>query len=399
MAQPPPRRPPPPAGNAPPGHRPPPPPPNNARPPPPRPPPPSTSIPRVPIASSYFDENHLPSVLHQPNPMTPDAERQARRRTCRFIEEAGQRALRQGRVAVATATVFFHRFYAKHAFQTHDRFEVAMACLLLAGKTEESPKKLDLVIRECWKLRRRAQQQQQKLLSQGGGDSPSMAGASPTATMPSPSSSSTDNIQIDPKSEEYVRLKERVLLLERVILHTIGFELSIDHPYKFLVGFVQSLNRKKLVEYSKPPAVKGKDGQPQPLSSSKTAQNAQNAQMVQELSQNAMNFCNDSMHTSLCLQFTAQEIAMTCVYLSGKYSGIRPVGGKLWIELLEGITVEELTSISIQILELVQPRKGLDSDKAFKMIRRDLDDMLVRGDGHGAVNANAAPDAKRQKTN
>jgi len=80
--------------------------------------------------------------------MTPEAERQARRRTCRFIEEAGQRSLRLPRVAVATATVFFHRFYAKHAFQEHDRFEVAMACLLLAGKTEESPKKLEVVIRE-----------------------------------------------------------------------------------------------------------------------------------------------------------------------------------------------------------------------------------------------------------
>ena len=63
-------------------------------------------------------------------------------------------------VAIATATVFFHRFYAKHSFQEHDRFEVAMACLLLAGKTEESPKKLDVVIRECWKLRKRAAQQQ-----------------------------------------------------------------------------------------------------------------------------------------------------------------------------------------------------------------------------------------------
>eukprot|EP01083_Nonionella_stella_P056540 148824_1 len=93
-----------------------------------------------------------------------------------------------------------------------------MACLLLAGKTEESPKKLDFVIRECWKLRRRAAAQQQKMASQGGGDSPSMAGASPSA-LPSPGSS--DNVQIDPKSEEYVRLKERVLLLERVILHTI----------------------------------------------------------------------------------------------------------------------------------------------------------------------------------
>lgn len=311
--------------------------------------------------------------------MTPEAERQARRRTCRFIEEAGQRSdLRLPRVAVATATVLFHRFYAKHAFQEHDRFEVAMACLLLAGKTEESPKKLDFVIRECWKLRRRAQQQQQKLLSQGGGDSPSMAGASPT--MPSPSSS--DNVQIDPKSEEYVRLKERVLLLERVILHTIGFELSIDHPYKFLMNCVQGINKK--LEYSKPPPAKGKHGQP-------PAKGGQGLQMAQELVQNAMNFANDSMQTSLCLQFTAREIAMTCVYLSGKYSGIRPAEGRPWIELLEGITVEDLTSISIQILELVQPRKGMDSEMAFKMIRKDLDEMNREG--------GSAPDSKRQKTN
>lgn len=98
------------------------------------------------------------------------------------------------------------------------------------------------------------------------------------------------------------------------------------------------------------------------------------------------------MHTSLCLQFTAREIGMTCVYLSGKYSGIRPIGNKPWIELLDGITIEDLTSISIQILELVQPRKGqLDSEMALKMVRKDLDEMAKVG--------NSAPDAKRLKTN
>lgn len=200
-------------------------------------------------------------------------------------------------------------------------------------------------------------------------------------------------MQLDPNSEEYARLKERVLLLERIILHTIGFELSIDHPYKFLVDCVQE--KKRMLEYSKPPSsTSARDGvtdggqqQPPPLSKS-----AQYAQMVQELAQNAMNFANDSMHTSLCLQYTAREIAMTCVYLSGKYSGIRPVGNRPWIELLDGITVEDLTTISIQILELVQPRKGMDSEMAFKMIRKDLDEMSAK--------TNDIPsNAKRMKTN
>ncbi|KAL3808471.1 hypothetical protein ACHAXA_000884 [Cyclostephanos tholiformis] len=333
-------------------------------------------------------------VLHRPDPMTPEAEKQARRRTCRFIEEAGQRSLRLPRVAVSTAAVFFHRFYARHAFQEHDRFEVAMACLLLAGKTEESPKKLEVVIRECWKLRRRAQQMQVQAQMQsrsmgGGGESP-MAVASP-GTMPSPTS--TDGAQLDINSEEYSRLKERVLLLERIILHTIGFELSIDHPYKFLVDFVQE--KKRMLEYSKQPSPSSRgtaDGGQPPPPPPPLNKTAQYAQMVQELAQNAMNFANDSMHTSLCLQYTAREIALTCVYLSGKYSGIRPVGNRPWIELLDGITVEDLTTISIQILELVQPRKGMDSEMAFKMIRKDLDEM-------SAKTSDMPPDAKRLKTN
>ena len=60
-----------------------------------------------------------------------------RRKTCRFIEEAG-RVMKLPRVAISTAMVFFHRFYAKHAFQEHDRFEVAVAALVLAAKTEEA---------------------------------------------------------------------------------------------------------------------------------------------------------------------------------------------------------------------------------------------------------------------
>lgn len=335
--------------------------------------------------------------------MTPEAERSARRRTCRFIEEAGQRSLRLPRVAVATATVFFHRFFAKHAFQEHDRFEVAMACLLLAGKTEESPKKLDLVIRECWKLRRRAQQAQQQRNSLAGGDSPSAAGASPTANPGAAAGgpSSSDSVQIDPKSEEYVRLKERVLLLERVVLHTIGFELSVDHPFKFLIDGVQALNKKRLLEYSKPPAHKGSGAQ-QPTPGNK---GSLNAQMVQELAQNAMNFANDSMQSSLCLQYAAPEIGAACVYLSGKYTGIRPSGGRAWMDVLgEGmgstISVEDLVSISIQILELVQPRKGMDSEMAFKMIRKDLDEMMMSTSAVAAGGgSNKVPDAKRQKTN
>ncbi|CAM9645938.1 unnamed protein product, partial [Hapterophycus canaliculatus] len=38
--------------------------------------------------------------------------------------------------AVATALVFFHRFFMRHSFQRHDRVFVASACVFLAAKVE-----------------------------------------------------------------------------------------------------------------------------------------------------------------------------------------------------------------------------------------------------------------------
>ena len=42
---------------------------------------------------------------------------------------------------MATGVVFFHRFFMIQSFKQFDRWVVAAACLLLAGKVEETPKK------------------------------------------------------------------------------------------------------------------------------------------------------------------------------------------------------------------------------------------------------------------
>jgi Cyclin, N-terminal domain len=164
-----------------------------------------------------FDASQLPSVK---DGMSVEEEAIKRKKTCRFIEEAC-RILKLPRVATATALVFFHRFYAKHSFSKHDRFEVAVACILLAAKTEESPRKIVNVLEECHKLRSRAM----------------AAGRISTHGDPHTKASSIE--PLDNRSEEFSKLKERVLLLERVVLHTIGFELSVDHPYKFIVDQVR----------------------------------------------------------------------------------------------------------------------------------------------------------------
>jgi Cyclin, N-terminal domain len=369
-------------------------------------------------SSQFIDLSQLPSV--KDGSMTVDEESLKRRKTCRFIEESG-RILKLPRVAVSTAMVFFHRFYARHSFAQHDRFEVAVACIVLAGKTEESPRKLNHVMEECYNLKLRGQQAGRisqaaaaaKGCGGGGGASPTSGAGSASS---SPNNSGSNSTSIDPKSEEFFKIKERVLLLERVILHTIGFELSVDHPYKFLVEQIKKLVHQRKLEYipataaSSAAASGGGVGAANTvnLSSSQLA-----SKMLNELVQYAMNFANDSMQTSLCLQFEPQTIAMATVFLAANFCKIRPAAGKGdWLAILappltsssssggasspppppqpamlSSLEVQALASIVLQIIELVLDRKGTDP-VMFAQIKRELDALqLMTTD---AANASAA---------
>uniref|UniRef100_A0AAV1UTU8 Cyclin N-terminal domain-containing protein n=1 Tax=Peronospora matthiolae TaxID=2874970 RepID=A0AAV1UTU8_9STRA len=74
-------------------------------------------------------------------------EHQLRRTTCVFIEHLAQ-LLEMPTAPSVTAQLYVQRFYMMHSFATHDRFLVATAALFLAGKTEEFPVKVRYVT-EC----------------------------------------------------------------------------------------------------------------------------------------------------------------------------------------------------------------------------------------------------------
>ena len=57
--------------------------------------------------------------------------------------------------------------------------------------------------------------------------------------------------------------------------------------------------------------------------------------MMKELTQSSMNFANDSMHTSLCLQFPPKIIAYACIYLGGQFCKLRPADKKQWLDILD----------------------------------------------------------------
>ena len=152
-------------------------------------------------------------------------------------------------------------------------------------------------------------------------------------------------------------------LQQRVILHTIGFELSVDHPYMFIADQVTKLVHGRKVEFKTPPA---------------SSQGAMQ-KMKNEVTQYAMSFANDSMQTLVCLQFPPQKVAAAMIYMAAQFSKVQPVGGKDWTEILEHGDVESLASICLQVIELILERKGAYKE-TFEKIKSDVMKLQDRKD-------------------
>jgi cyclin T len=198
--------------------------------------------------------------------------------------------LRLPQLTIATAIVYFHRFFARKDFQDFDRYIIATACLFLGGKVEETHKKLRDVIVETYKLRHKKE------------------------------------IVMD--SREYLDLREEILVAERQVLQAIAFDLTVEHPYKYLLNYV------KVIEGNR------------------------------NLAQVAWNFVNDSLRTTLCLQFRPQLIASAAIYLASKFLKIQLTkpGEKPWWEVFDA-KIEDLEEISNQILDLYDKNQVLDQIK------------------------------------
>jgi len=81
--------------------------------------------------------------------------------------------------------------------------------------------------------------------------------------------------------------REVVLCAERVLLHALGFQLNVEHPYKHLLVNIKKMGHSGLIE----------------------------EKLNRDLAQVAWNFANDSLRTTLCLNYGAKEIADGVLYL------------------------------------------------------------------------------------
>uniref|UniRef100_A0A8C0HK73 Cyclin K n=1 Tax=Chelonoidis abingdonii TaxID=106734 RepID=A0A8C0HK73_CHEAB len=150
----------------------------------------------------YWDKKDLAHTPSQLEGLDPATEARYRREGARFIFDVGTR-LGLHYDTLATGIIYFHRFYMFHSFKQFPRYVTGACCLFLAGKVEETPKKCKDIIKTARSLLNDVQFGQ-------FGDDP----------------------------------KEEVMVLERILLQTIKFDLQVEHPYQFLLKYAKQLKGK-----------------------------------------------------------------------------------------------------------------------------------------------------------
>ncbi|KAI3450889.1 hypothetical protein Pfo_007554 [Paulownia fortunei] len=198
--------------------------------------------------------------------------------------------LKVPQVTIATAIIFVHRFFVRHSHAKNDRRTIATVCMFLAGKVEETPRPLKDVILVSYEIIHKKD------------------GAA---------------VQRIKQKEVYEQQKELILVGERVVLATLGFDFNVHHPYKPLVEAIKKF---------------------------KVAQNA--------LAQVAWNFVNDGLRTSLCLQFKPHHVAAGAIFLAAKFLKVKlpSDGEKVWWQEFD-VTPRQLEEVSNQMLELYEQNR------------------------------------------
>ncbi|EFA77834.1 cyclin [Heterostelium album PN500] len=118
---------------------------------------------------------------------------------------------------------------------------------------------------------------------------------------------------LDTREELYWKLKADVMEAEMTVLKEFGFLMKVEPPHKFILNYL------KLLEKSN------------------------------DVAQKAWNYLNDSMRTTLSVQYKPESIAAASIFLAAKMLKVRLVEEPYpWWEIFD-TTKEEILSISEEI--------------------------------------------------
>uniref|UniRef100_A0A672Y4I4 Cyclin T2b n=1 Tax=Sphaeramia orbicularis TaxID=375764 RepID=A0A672Y4I4_9TELE len=265
---------------------------------------------RGPSTKWLFTREQLENTPSRRCGIEADRELSYRQQAANLIQDIGQR-LNVSQLIINTAIVYMHRFYMIHSFTKFHRNIISQTTLFLAAKVEEQPRKLEHVIK--------------------------IAHACINPQEPA----------LDTKSNAFQQQAQELVALETIVLQTLGFEITVDHPHTDVVRCSQ------LVRASK------------------------------DLAQTSYFMATNSLHlTTFCLQYRPTVVACVCIHLACKWSNWEiPVStdGKHWWEYVDRTVtlqlLDDLTHEFLQILEKTPSRlKRIRNWRAFQNAKKPKSD-------------------------
>ncbi|CAK9303643.1 unnamed protein product [Gordionus sp. m RMFG-2023] len=231
---------------------------------------------KLPDERWYFTKEELnktPSIIAG---LSYEKELMYRQQCANVIQDMGQK-LSVNQLCISTAIVYMHRFYMLHSFTLFSRHCIAACSLFLAAKVEEQFRKVDHVVKVLY-----ACQFKEK-------------------TQP-----------IDVNCDLYQNLATELITNESIMLQTLGFDITIDHPHSHVVKCCQLIRAPK------------------------------------DLAQVSYIMATNSLHlTLLCLQYKPSVVACVCIYIACKWSNWeipRSTEGKEWFWYID----KDVTLLIIQ---------------------------------------------------
>ena len=153
--------------------------------------------------SWYFTKQQITSSPSRRAGISEAEESKLRKEGAKFIKSCSN-ALGLRYDTIATAVVFFHRFYMMESIAEYKKIVLACACVFLAGKVEETPKKARDILR-----------------------------------------TTRDIVKPKDWSDFGEDPKEALFLHEKILLQRINFDLNVSHPYTHLLRFAKGLKGDK----------------------------------------------------------------------------------------------------------------------------------------------------------
>uniref|UniRef100_A0A914W8V1 Cyclin N-terminal domain-containing protein n=1 Tax=Plectus sambesii TaxID=2011161 RepID=A0A914W8V1_9BILA len=185
-----------------------------------------------------------------------EAEKELRFLGCELIQSAAI-LLRLPQVAAATAQILYQRYFYQKSFVRNNFEHTAMACVLMASKIEEAPRRprdITNVFHRLKQINRNKSHHRDKKLQ------PMML------------------------DQHYIALKNQVIKAERRVLNVLGFVVHVKHPHKLIYAYLHAL------------------------------QCTGNTQLLKT----AWAYMNDGLRTDIFMQYAAETIACACIFLAAR---------------------------------------------------------------------------------